>query len=321
MKKNKLILIYIAVVAALAIIIYLIPSLVGMLEKTYIAEYGALSVTEETQVLLVRNEEVYVANKSGQINRLMEEGELLKQGTKVIEIEGLGLEEATKQYTQAINRLGDSTISNPMHTNKKAGVVTYHFDGYESTITPETMFKLEKADIVNINLATVFPIKEKVYKKEPVFKIVDNGGWYIVFFTDESRKNLYSEGDTLTVRFQSGNVDCDVYQNDEVNGFRRIILSCNRYYKNAAFERIQEVEILISNEIGVIVDNSSILEIDGQKGVYLKNKLDENVFKPIKIIATDNEQSVLYSKYYNGDDGMLVETIEPYDEVVKSPKI
>src|SRR6056297_1513207 len=220
MKKNKLILIYIAVVAALAIIIYLIPSLVGMLEKTYIAEYGALSVTEETQVLLVRNEEVYVANKSGQINRLMEEGELLKQGTKVIEIEGLGLEEATKQYTQAINRLGDSTISNPMHTNKKAGVVTYHFDGYESTITPETMFKLEKADIVNINLATVFPIKEKVYKKEPVFKIVDNGGWYIVFFTDESRKNLYSEGDTLTVRFQSGNVDCDVYQNDEVNGFR-----------------------------------------------------------------------------------------------------
>ena len=106
--KKKLIIIYLAAILLLAIIIYLIPSLVGMLEKTYIAEYGALSVTEETQVLLVRNEEVYVSEKAGQINRLMDEGELLKHGTKVVEVGGIGLEETTKKYETALNMLGNN---------------------------------------------------------------------------------------------------------------------------------------------------------------------------------------------------------------------
>ena len=205
--------------------------------------------------------------------------------------------------------------------NEKAGVVTYYFDGYENTINPESMMELNKQDLINISSSSVFPIQEKIYKNEPMYKIVDNGGWYMVFFIEESRGNLYKEGKTLTVNFENGSVDCNVYQNDKVDGYRRIILSCNRYYANYTWERVQSVKILISNEIGVIVDNSSIIEIDGQKGVYLKNKLDKNVFKPIKIIATDNEKSVLYSKYFNGDDGMPVETIEPYDEVVKSPDI
>ena len=319
--KKKLIIIYLAAILLLAIIIYLIPSLVGMLEKTYIAEYGALSVTEETQVLLVRNEEVYVSEKAGQINRLMDEGELLKHGTKVVEVGGIGLEETTKKYETALNMLGNNVVRSSSCINEKAGVVTYYFDGYENTINPESMMELNKQDLINISSSSVFPIQEKIYKNEPMYKIVDNGGWYMVFFIEESRGNLYKEGKTLTVNFENGSVDCNVYQNDKVDGYRRIILSCNRYYANYTWERVQSVKILISNEIGVIVDNSSIIEIDGQKGVYLKNKLDKNVFKPIKIIATDNEKSVLYSKYFNGDDGMPVETIEPYDEVVKSPDI
>lgn len=319
MKKNKLIIIYIAAITVLAIIIYLIPSLIGMLEKTYIAEYGALSVTEEARVCLVRNEDVYVAGRSGEINKLMEEGDLLKHGTKVIELEGIGLDEPSKLYIQALERLGDSTVKSETYRNIKAGVVTYHFDGYESEINPSTMNKLKKEDFVAIKSSSVFEIKDKVYKWEPVFKIVDNGGWYLVFFTDKSRGNLYELNSKVTVKFNDGNVDCKVYSNEEVGDYRRIILSCNRYYSNYTFERIEDVEILISNEIGVIVENSSIVEKDGQKGVYLKNKLDKNVFKPIKVIATDNDRSVLYSKYFNGDDGMPVETIEPYDEVVKTP--
>jgi putative membrane fusion protein len=319
MKKNKLIIIYIAAITVLAIIIYLIPSLIGMLEKTYIAEYGALSVTEEARVCLVRNEDVYVAGKSGEINKLMEEGDLLKHGTKVIELEGSGLEEPSKLYIQALERLGDNTVKSETYRNIKAGVVTYHFDGYENEITPSTMNKLKKEDFVAIKSSAVFEINDKVYKGEPVFKIVDNGGWYLVFFTDKSRGNLYELDSKVTVKFNDGNVDCKVYSNEEVGDYRRIILSCNRYYSNYTFERIEDVEILISNEIGVIVENSSIVEKDGQKGVYLKNKLDNNVFKPIKVIATDNDRSVLYSKYFNGDDGMPVETIEPYDEVVKTP--
>jgi putative membrane fusion protein len=252
----------------------------------------------------------------------MEEGMLLKQGTKIVQFSGKTPEKADFKYSQVLLKLGENIESNNNNINQAAGVVTYHVDGYEKTLTPENITKFTKEELEKISNTKVLNIDETTfYKGDPIFKIVNNGGWYIIYFVENARANLYEKGKSVTVQFSDDNVNCIVDSIEEIDSYTRIVLSCNRYYIRYPYVRVENISVLISEEQGVIIDNKSIFELNGQTGVYLKNKLDENVFKPVKVIVTDNEKSVVYSKYYNGTDGMPVETIEPYDEVVKSPKV
>lgn len=323
MKKKKLLItIYLSLVLIMAAIIYLVPSIAGMLEQTYIAEYGNLKTIDNVNACVIRDETVYVAPENGEINRLMKEGMLLKQGTKVAQLNGSGAEEANDKYSQSLIMLGESIETNSDNINKAAGVVTYHVDGYEKKLTPDSIGKFTKNELDKMNNAKVLSIDEtNFHKGDPIFKIVNNGGWYIIYFIKNSKANLYTEGQRVNVSFSDDSVECIVDSIDKMENYTRIVLSCNRYYARYTHVRVEDISVLINEEQGVILENKSIFEIDGQTGVYLKNKLDENVFKPIKVIATDNKKSVVHSKYYNGKDGMPVETIEPYDEVVKSPKV
>ena len=56
-----------------------------------------------------------------------------------------------------------------------------------------------------------------------------------------------------------------------------------------------------------------------QKGVFVKNKLGEHVFKPISIKADDGERCVVFSDIYVDENGNFVETIKTYDEIVTAP--
>lgn len=323
MKKKKLLItIYLSLVLIMAAIVYLVPSIAGMLEQTYIAEYGSLKTVDDVKACIIRDETVYVAPENGEINRLMKEGMLLKQGTKVAQLNGNGAEEANDKYSQTLIMLGESTETNIGNINKAAGVVTYHVDGYEKKWNPKTIGKFTENELEKISNTKVLSIDEtNFHKGDPIFKIVNNGGWYIIYFIKNSKANLYAEGESVNVSFSDDNVECVVESIEKIDNHTKVVLSCNRYYARYTHVRVEEISVLINEEQGVILDNKSIFELDGQTGVYLKNKLDENVFKPIKIITTDNKKSVVYSKYYNGEDGMPVETIEPFDEVVKSPKV
>ena len=76
--KNKGILLYILAVVVLYVIIYIVPKVTGLLDVTYVAEYGELSIFDEGTCYLVRNERVYLAQGTGQISKVSVEGTLLR---------------------------------------------------------------------------------------------------------------------------------------------------------------------------------------------------------------------------------------------------
>jgi len=80
------ILIYIGLIALCCVVLYAVPSVKGMLEKTYIAEYGRIDVTDEVSAFIVRDETVYAAAQPSTINRLAEPDKLVKASTRVVEL-------------------------------------------------------------------------------------------------------------------------------------------------------------------------------------------------------------------------------------------
>jgi hypothetical protein len=52
----------------------------------------------------------------------------------------------------------------------------------------------------------------------------------------------------------------------------------------------------------------------------VKDKSGEYVFKPVKIITSDGEWSLVEVSYFYTDDGATkVETVNIYDEILKKP--
>ena len=79
-------LVYVGLVALCCIALYVVPSVVGMFERTYIAEHGKIDVADEVSAFIVRDERVYVASQKSSINRLADSNRLVNAGTKVVEL-------------------------------------------------------------------------------------------------------------------------------------------------------------------------------------------------------------------------------------------
>ena len=80
-----------------------------------------------------------------------------------------------------------------------------------------------------------------------------------------------------------------------------------------------QVDIVTSDYSGIIIQNKSIATVDGEIGVYVKQKTGDYEFVPINIIASDGEYSVVSESYYYDEEGQKVNTVITYDEILKSP--
>ena len=81
MKKKWIaaIILYIALVIICITVVYAVPSVRGLLEKTYVTEYGRVDITDAVTAYIVRDETVYVAAFDCKINRLAEPGSSLRR--------------------------------------------------------------------------------------------------------------------------------------------------------------------------------------------------------------------------------------------------
>ncbi len=299
LKTKKGLIIFLALVIILYVIIYVVPKVSDIFTQTYIAEYGTLEVSEKTECVFVRDETVYKAQSGGSVKQEAQEGTLLRVGSPVVSV-------------------GDS-----VQYNEKKGVVSYHYDGFESKATPETMTELGISFISEYKESA--GVQETVSKTAEsgnvIYKIIDNSCWYLVCWFDEDKASAFEEGRKVTVDFGDGNripmnVSSIAAQDNKV----RVIFSCNRNYEDFDKYRIKECTIISSSYSGIILNTDSITEKDGVKGVYVVDKYNQANFTPIKILSSQNGKTVVEKNYFYDEEGKQVETVGTYAEILKSGK-
>ena len=164
--------------------------------------------------------------------------------------------------------------------------------------------------------------RKNIAEGEPVFRIVDRTEWYIVCFVPVEHLDRYEEGNDVTAEFEDDSVEAEVYSvsKDKDGEHGRVILSVGNYYENYTKTRACPVSLVTYDEKGLLLENDSITEEDGQKGVYVRNKTGDYYFVPVKIYATDGEFSLAADTMYFDENGEQVMTVEIYDEILKNPK-
>lgn len=395
-KKNLHIYLFFIILFLLFIIIYAFPNVTGALKKTVTLEYGGIQVTDDVTCYFVRDESVYLANRSGAINYYINEGEQIRKGVKVLDIKSgavdseeqndlpkimdriekfnggeslfsedikkINLEikrleesltvanksgktadiqklelaikklKAKKRYISAADDsarqeiveenlpLGGYGITPKEYISQSKGIVSYYIDGYESEFTPENMSLLTKKKVESLKFDIQNVKRNTTTEGEPVYKIIDNNEWYTIFWVKPEDIVKYQKGKPAYLNLPLGQVKGTIKDIVDDQGEWMVIMSFNRYYKEFAQIRKADAQVVTADYKGLTIPNESITTKNKQPGVYVKDVNNEYVFKPVQIITSDGEYSLVeVSCFYTGGGTKRVETVNVYDEILKRP--
>lgn len=299
--KRILLYLFITAVFGLAAAIYIYPMVTGALTQTTVVEYGNLRVTTNETCYFIRQETVVPAASSGTIQYFFEEGELVRKGTKVVDVVHSG-----HNYIASEN-----------------SVISYHTDGLEDTFSPDNMASLKRDKIEGLDIVVSNTRRESAIVGEPLYKTVDNSVWYVALWSDAENVINYTKGKTVYLNLPLGQVKGTTYDIIDSGEHWLILLKSTRYYEDLPKLRKMDVEIITSDYEGLIIANGSITTMEGKPGVYVKTISGDFSFTPVSVIASDGEYSLVQSSSFyekQGDETVKVNTVKVYDEILNHPE-
>lgn len=331
MKKvlNKGVLLFLTAVAVLYVVIYVVPHVTGLLDVTYVADYGEISIYDDADCWLVRDEEVYTAAAGGTVSRLLEENELGRTGSQVISLAEGAYDEPGERLASIRDKLGSDVCCVWDYALQSGGIVSYYVDGYENELDPGTWADKDYQWFQSLSQDDVVRLGDSTAAGCPVFKIISDEAWYLISYLPAGRASAYEAGDLLEVSFdigddgsgasEGGDVIMTVYQVEEREGMVRVCLKSSRAYARLGELRATRCRLVTADVEGLIIENGSLATVDGQSGVYVKSKTGNYIFTPVEIKASKDDKSVIADTCYYDAEGRQVDTVRPYDDILRDP--
>ena len=343
MMRKGIITFFVLALIVLYVIIYVVPGVTGMLDSTYVVEYGVLSIHDDTTGYLIRNERVYAAESSGLVNRIAAEGDLLRRGNRVIDISGGTVAAPTQRLKDIKETLQGLMIDIHGNTTQGGGIVSYYVDGFENKMNTENALYYRKSDFEGVTQDKVVALGSSATEGYPVFKLVDNTDWYLIAYVPKDKVDNYVVGRSVDVIFTKssdtsieetadeedeeidesetyGSVEMKIVAVEEEGDSSRRGLESNRFFSGLGELRTAQCRIISSSVRGLKVENESIVEEDGRPGVYVKRKTGKYIFVPINILGSTDKTTVVSDMYFYDENGVWTSTIDPFDDILRDPE-
>lgn len=226
------------------------------------------------KALVVRDEIVLFAPQSGTIKRLVPEGQRVAEGEVIAQIQSAY---GGSQPVKAV----------------RAGVVSYHTDGMESLLTPETVETLNLSDLkITFHGLKEVPEGSMVEKGEPIAKIVDNLQPYQLWleFDVDNLASFPPAGKSIKIQL------------DEIQCLGKVIKVTARGVVAEALLELYREEFLLARELklnlileskkGLKIPNEALVVIDDSPGVYKKTATGSR-WVPVTIEFQNEEYSIV----------------------------
>lgn len=198
----------------------------------------------------------------------------------------------------------------------KAGVFSGVVDGYESLLTPNSVFSLTPSALDS--LAVNAPVGEA----GAVGKLITSTRWYFVCSVSEAQSKRLTEGWQVKIRFSrdwSGEVSMRVEQVGQTeNGRVPIVFSSTHYLSDTTLLRRQTVDIVYSSVTGIRVPKNALLQDKtGQWGVFAVVGAQAE-FKSVTIVGDDQDYYLVQplTPATDLDKEVAKKALRPGDEII-----
>jgi putative membrane fusion protein len=336
MLKRAIVAVFVLSVVALYIAIFAIPNLKGALRKTAVLEYGNLAISDEVTAYVVRDETVYMAARTGEIRYYVGEGVKVRKDMKLLDIldgpariareaEAEEAAEAGESEMAALQaRIGANGVVLDQNTAPETGVISYYIDGCESMFSFENIASLTSkiADGVSAPIVNVTRHDGLVARGEPIYKLLDNTKWHMVFWFDKDSGAIvnYKSGGTVTARIQDSDVSGRIERVSDLGDAWMVVLVFDRYHADLARLRRVDATIVVADYRGLLIDNESIASRGEAVGVYAKQRSGDFEFVPVNVLHSDGVRSIVSMSSFTDSDGKRVGTVNIYEEILRDPE-
>jgi putative membrane fusion protein len=340
MLRRAIVVVFVLAVAGLYVAIFVIPDLKGVLRKTAVLEYGNLAISDAVTAYIVRNETVYMAARTGEIRYYVGEGVKVRKDVKLLDIvggsgsaapepaaepEAAALAEADVSEMAALQtRIGANGVVLEQNAAPETGVVSYYIDGYESMFSFENIPSLTRETAAGASGPVVNVTRHDGYvaRGEPIYKLLDNTQWDMVFWLDKDSGAIvnYRRGEAVTARMRDGEVSGRIEDVADQGDAWMVVLVFDKYYESLARLRSADATIVVADYRGLLVDNESIASRDGTVGVYAKQRSGDFEFVPVNVLRSDGARSIISMSSFTDGDGKQVGTVNIYEEILRDPE-
>lgn len=198
-----------------------------------------------------------------------------------------------------------------------SGVLTYKIDGYEDFLTIDNLYNINYDEVSTFNFEEESLVKSVVMPKDRLFKVVDHANYFIAAIVSndeiETYKNIQSISAVIDGKTYKGEI-YDVFTNQK-NGVAVIQLreAFNGFYNR----RVITCKIVRENYRGLKIHMDSIVNKDGDVGVYVVDKERKLTFVPVKILGYDDTFAIVYNEQFYDVNKGVVRSIKVNQEVVR----
>jgi putative membrane fusion protein len=231
---------------------------------------------------------------------------------------GLTTEELLARRDYLLSRI--SKYNKSIHS-VYSGIVSYEIDGWEEDLAPDRLSELG---------SDIFDVVEsgENFENGAVFKIIDDYQWHLLIDVSDGESSSFKVGDVHEIVVGTDDNDNLVEARMPIvdiveDGSDKIYIFKGTNFINKIFnKRFVNVEIVDFREETLRIPVESIVEIDGAKGVKVKEFYGVVTFRPVEIIALDDR----YAYVSKGDNNGYIEvgeeslrTISLFSEVIVKP--
>ena len=235
------------------------------------------------------------------------------------------------QLKEMKNNLMKSVSTNKVpYYSDRAGYISYKTDGLEDVYNFENVLDMTPSSTIRRE----YSFKDKkssVQKDENFYKIIRNFEYYITATVNNEKAKLFEENKYIKVRILSdggqhlvwGFIKKINYGSEE----SVLVLYFDDYFYKVYDKRYVNLELITAVYEGIKIQNEALIEVDGIKGVYVKDASNIIKFFPVEIIGSDEEYSIISLGSYIGTNERNIitindkryPTIKIFDKVILQP--
>jgi len=235
-------------------------AVVVRLAKAQQVPEGFIQKTLAVNGVIVRNEKLVSAPRSGKLKVIAAEGERVRVGQIVAQVIVPSLDSKTGEAVFNI-------------ITPSAGLVSYHLDGLEEIFTPVRIKELDlnKIDTIKSELRQMLP-GNQVEAGKPVLKVVNNLDFLNIVATVQEGMVL-QKNKSKTILLALGEDDNDLSQGtileENFHGQpNQILLGIKDYDVRMLVGRQIDFKLVTERYTGYILPASAIVSKDGENGIF-----------------------------------------------------